>query len=793
MRKLVICLCFVAAVDMTAQMNDVNAHKRYWYYRTRMINDFIKIGKEQGDCLVFAERNRKEDNLNAPNLESTIGPDQIDITNMYMMTLALEYKMLTRNNQDVSETIKELYHLLYTFNRLDLEAEQFRGPTYPNSQGIDDHVMQNGLLNGFALREDMPRAYVNEGDNLTHYNYELLENNYPNTPNAIDTYKGFTGVQHTNKKDGDSKFSYYYDNYLTNFDDMFLPQDKYQSLLVALMFIDKYIPANVTYKPNGFNFEVFQDNESSIRQEARNIANRCYNYLKGPNGYWDLKTINLNGTWGANIGVGNDAWIYSWPFSRMACKANRDFPWGLGSSNYACSGYNSSMATTVGYTSYNTLSAFPLTSATEDNSVFLDWSQAGCNSPASGFPISQQMWKNTSIHGTEWAELLRKVLHQDQTLYKQLGVYAIPLYSAPCQGPYNYGNCNNGGWEWSSQDRLEHPGSRGKGCPGYSNTDFQGNYPGVDYMLLHNLYYEYQNQIKDGQDGNVGGWLENTIATVQTAGYNASQYIPGSVYGNGGTGSNFDTPGYGYNQVFNYMDNFDTGFWPYRLNGITHGITTNPKKYSVFQNLKSTAKIRHKQSLYAPTNTTPSDVRYRAGKEIVLLPGFEVELGATFHGYIKRYVCNGNTDDMSNFKGIKDSTALANPYEMDYEMDDINLIPTHYIESPKSDADLNPVVSVESEDDILPTLPDNEYLTAQEFSILPNPNNGLFHIHTIKEFPEEKLSITIYDMRGQLIATYTNIEEDLKIDISQYSKGIYMVQLLSSTGKSLTKRVDVAE
>ena len=227
--------------------------------------------------------------------------------------------------------------------------------------------------------------------------------------------------------------------------------------------------------------------------------------------------------------------------------------------------------------------------------------------------------------------------------------------------------------------------------------------------------------------------------------------------------------------------------------GITDGTILKPARVVMFQSLKSIAQIKFKQSPAAPSNNTPSDVTYRAGKEITLLPGFEVDLGATFHGYIQRYVCNGNTDNMSNMRIIKDSTALANLYEMDYEMDDINLIPTHYIESPKSDADLHPVVPIEADEDLLQTIPDNEYLTAQEFSILPNPNNGVFHIHTIKEFPEEKLSITIYDMRGQLIANYANIDEDLKIDISQYSKGIYMVQLLSSTGKSLTKRVDIAE
>ncbi|MGZ3900330.1 MAG: hypothetical protein ACXVC7_16360 [Bacteroidia bacterium] len=34
------------------------AHRRYWFYRTRMINDFMKIGKNQGECIVLAERNQ---------------------------------------------------------------------------------------------------------------------------------------------------------------------------------------------------------------------------------------------------------------------------------------------------------------------------------------------------------------------------------------------------------------------------------------------------------------------------------------------------------------------------------------------------------------------------------------------------------------------------------------------------------------------------------------------------------------------------------------------------------------
>jgi hypothetical protein len=80
------------------------AHRRYWYYHTRMINDFMKVGDQQGDCIVMAERNQGRGNNTAK-----IGPDQIDITNQYLSALALEYKLLTRNNQNTEETIKEIF------------------------------------------------------------------------------------------------------------------------------------------------------------------------------------------------------------------------------------------------------------------------------------------------------------------------------------------------------------------------------------------------------------------------------------------------------------------------------------------------------------------------------------------------------------------------------------------------------------------------------------------------------------------------------------------------------------
>lgn len=59
--QFILLLCNLLVQGQTID-ND-KAHRRYWYYRTRMINDFMKIGKEQGDCIVFIKNNSNNSTL----------------------------------------------------------------------------------------------------------------------------------------------------------------------------------------------------------------------------------------------------------------------------------------------------------------------------------------------------------------------------------------------------------------------------------------------------------------------------------------------------------------------------------------------------------------------------------------------------------------------------------------------------------------------------------------------------------------------------------------------------------
>jgi hypothetical protein len=753
---------FVALFQLHGQapsIDDNKAHRRYWYYRTRLINDFMKIGKDQGDCVVFPERNYSGTN----NRESKVGPDQIDIVNQYLMTLALEYKLLTRNSQNPEETVKEIYNILYSINRLDMEAEQFWDSNFtpPSNQ----HVLANGPLNGFILREDMPSDYLTKNKNRDHFNYSRLEVNNTNPPT------GFCGLEYTDTLTSDNKFSNY-----TGFppgsnnqpkNDLSWVQDKYHSLLVSLMFIVKYIPSGTTHKENNV-VQSFQDGEIYIRNEAIKMANRVYLYCRGPFSTWVLTYLNSANQSQGTLGVGAFANIYSWALSRMTCHTTFGFP--FPPSNSPCVAYTDPTSVGIGFPAYQ--AQFTSPGFSMDNAVFKAWDEAGVNDPAVLLPDYLAMVPNTTAWNIEWAQLLRKVLHQNGLLVEPESTFASSIDQAPCSGPYNFGSCNLGGCEWSAQDRLEHGNSRGAGCTacGNSNNPFPGNYPGVDYMLLHNLYYEHLNQQKD-----------LTASLPVYAGYNL-------------------------------MDNDDQSFWPVTLGSITLGTNAFPAKVAVFQNLVSTAHIFATNSPFAPGNSIPSNVAYRAGKSIELLPskipgahGFTVENGSEFTATVQRYVCSGNNDALY-LRYATDSSLTSN----DYENDEITQIPLHYVESPPSDADNNPYgtqgasySTLESTAQLQQQLIDakiekketeiyNQNLNTR-FSVMPNPSDGLFKIYVNKLSDNEQLSLQITDMKGNEVIKHSDIDGSLEIDMRACAEGLYMVRLISNQGFNHFEKISIAK
>jgi len=769
-----------------------------------MINDFMKVGKEQGNCIVFAERNydysdgTEKGNYN--KFYSKVGPDQIDLTNMYLANLALEYKLLTRSNQSTQETLKEIYYLLRTINRLDSWADWFWPPLTPPTNGEFLGYPQNGLLNGFILREDMPPNFIDSlynYQNYKHFNYAVNEFNHSGN---VDS-SSYSGLHMTNKLTNDNKFSNC-EIFSGDFNDeikeeLSLPHDKYYSMFFAFMCLNKYIPNNTVYIENG-QVQTFQDGEADIKTEVRNITNRCHTYLRGntfgsPVSDWGMEYPD--GTDLNFLALGSVAPLFPYPVVNTICHINNDYPW-----NYPC--LDNSDLISLNFLPYNGVTL--ANAVSQDNAVFLAWNHVNSNVYGGYQPLWLLMMQNTSLFNLQWADLARKVLHQTGQMTRNKAVFANPINAASCQGPFNFGSCNYGDYEWSSQDRTEHPNARGNGCQN-SGALFPGNYPGVDYMLLHNLYYEYLNQEDDKP-----GVIESGA----------------------------------YKNAYNLMDNYDEQTWPvYQvvngsgfnpvaayLIGINEESVTKvnlpgpggpvplvkaPGRVKLFQNLESRAQIYATSSPAAPNNTISSKVEYRAGKEITLLPesgnqpGFEVRLGSDFSAYIKRYICTSNSDPLAQKQNSNNSEFRSNDFETDLMNTEI---PIHHVDHPKSDSDLYPGEMTTDQyagqeineiQNILLTEYQNESpekintiqkeLLTQRLVVLPNPNNGVFRIYATRISDEETFNYSILDMKGQVILNEENIKSGInkEIDLSQYAEGIYMLQLSSNLGYKFNKRITV--
>ncbi len=788
--------------------HDLN-HRRYWFYRTRFINDFVKIGNQQGDCICFPQRD-----LGGPNIsQAKVGPDQIDQMNMYLAALALEFKILSRSNQDTKGTIKEIYYILETYNRLDEEADQFwdnPDPTFDNpiSRIVNDR-------NGFMLREDMYHEYFNPNthqDNFLHFNYALKE--YTNIAQSMSQagYSGLTGIDHLTN---DNQFSNWEGfgqppNFTQPKEKLPIVHDKYYSMFFAFMLLVKYIPDNLTYIESNVS-QQFSDGETKIKQEVRNITNRCHPYLRGNTFASNASDWIMEFADGSNLDpivLGTPVPFFLYPLVNTICHINNSFPW-----NTPCLGFADIISLHP-----NSIGAYQLinssTAVNEDNAVFLAYNHSSSNVNVGPVPLWLKMQQNTTFWDLEWADLARKVLHQNGVLTKQNSVYETPLSQANCWGPFNFGNCNHAGCEWSATDRIEHPKRRSAGCASttgclpqiqipLASVDFPANYPGVDYMLLHNLYYEHLNQKFDNNQSESGAYI------------NAKNLM-----------DNYDekiwprmtTSGIGNNQktvlVGVDSETIITNTFPPSNNSYT---TTSPGREKFFQNLTSRAQIYATSSPWAPLNTIPSKVEYRAGKDITLLPedpttnapGFEVKAGSTFHAYIQRYVCGQS--DYSN--GMKQANNTEEVHNTDYESDYMDTeIPIHYVEYPElSDADKYPVLPQDEDytnydpnttkelDELLieqtntkNSISNSEWENTQRFEILPNPSTGIFKVIANKIDTEEVLSLLVIDMKGNTVYWESDFKTN-EIDLSKLAKGIYMIQLKSSIGKTYSKRVSLIE
>ena len=302
------------------QKSDYINHAKYWYYRTRLRNDFMMVGPGQGMSIPMQERGyfylpyTNTTNPNYTNFTSVPNGadgqtakwgDSMGDLGYYIGVLATEYYLLSQNSQPqkTDSTLKELYYALWALNRMDMNADEVYNAfctsktRIPIPSGYNfNPLTSNSYLNGFSIRDDIDVGFVYS--NYKHFNY------YGN--------RGFCSQIKINNEYGPPGN----EGYETCFSSVtlggatagaFISQDNWYNVLLGIALVEKFVPANTFYKGLAF-----QDGNADIKKEAMQIANRVYNYF--------INDRDLTGQFilypdGSNIAANNGGWIRSYLFA----------------------------------------------------------------------------------------------------------------------------------------------------------------------------------------------------------------------------------------------------------------------------------------------------------------------------------------------------------------------------------------------------------------------------------------------------------------------------------------------
>ncbi|HEY0029317.1 MAG TPA: T9SS type A sorting domain-containing protein [Bacteroidia bacterium] len=145
-----------------------------------------------------------------------------------------------------------------------------------------------------------------------------------------------------------------------------------------------------------------------------------------------------------------------------------------------------------------------------------------------------------------------------------------------------------------------------------------------------------------------------------------------------------------------------------------------------------------------------SIIKFKAGKEIMLKPGFSVQLGAEFNGIVETITCDGSSEyqNKSVAAGSDDDLQQVNSFDV---LSEIVYESTAIAET-----------EVEKEQSGAPI-------------IFPNPASSMVTISTNEN--DLIKSIKLYDIVGSLIKTVVVPGKLINLDLSDVTKGMYIIEI----------------
>jgi len=512
-----------------AQGQSVNLQK-YWTYRQRLRDKFIVISQNVEEYGV---------NIPASSIDHDNGivswSDGNNIMSHYLSMLATELWLLKNNDQDYSQTLKELYYAMLAMERLDLYSESSWRLRANGTATVDSKQDFNGL----HLRDDVTSAF-------------------------FESYKSHFGVANFNSVYASNDMEEIsQDNIFHNMEGL--------ALVANLVGVESVAAVPVNFRGNLTPYLVDKGIKSgsnvNFSMWAKDFVRRYLEFMQRGSKTWSVDIL------GGTLASITDHWILKNTVTGENVRegSGKDFDTGT----FYCSGVLKAGKAITGV-DLRTQDAFILSNSESDdlfNSLFavgpqnatitiLKWPwpfssvfddiqihllyddykvrTLAINGNVLGsttFNVLRTSRDNNTVFNYEHMPLIYSVLHdpQSQLMYPGNTAYNEDrvliqnlLDAAPASGPKSNGDIN-----WSSDSRLVWPERLGQKAA--SNIE----YSGLDYMVLHNLYYiamrreDYRRIVIQNTDANYGSgsFRYRTIEahnTIPSSG-NASYYACSSI------------------------------------------------------------------------------------------------------------------------------------------------------------------------------------------------------------------------------------------------------------------------
>lgn len=457
MKKFFLALLVAASTGANCQTDQLNLQK-YWHYRYRLLNYFMVVGEGAGKSIPADIRNW---NGTSSNTSQTLrwGEEPVYL-GYYLGVLATEYKMLSMSALNTDQTLTELYYALKAVERLDYQAES--SWNMPNT------------IDGFIIRGDIPGTFVQ--DNFAMLNQDI--------PSGQGVYLGMGKPAQVG-----TTYSDYYNHYLSGERQDDAPSmDIYFQLLMGYALIYECIPVgSLTF----YNYISGTMQSEDFRSLAITEADLILSFLKENHGrHWEIKCPDGSGVQDG----GDNAAFFAFALAKSGLfitgtdysdiHSNADeLNWQSlqSSAVLLCDpvsnrGSAHAMAMTLAAISDSWVNVSGINTTPQKLIELGDYNAGGIG--ACSYFDNHHGWD--VFYGMLW-----DILHGNTSFIGNLCQAQQILNSAPWDGPFYHDVFDNSNPGWCATRRFFDDSPRqNSGKPG-----FNGNFNGLDYMLLFNLYY----------------------------------------------------------------------------------------------------------------------------------------------------------------------------------------------------------------------------------------------------------------------------------------------------------------